>query len=954
VKPDSFEPNLDALLSACHPDDRDTVDGQLQEALRSGAGFVFQARIAQPEGEQRRILIKGDCERQTGEAGYALFGVFQDITEKHDSEESARKSNTLLSAIAHAQAGYIDGHAPADIFAAAFHSLLTLTDSELGFLCEVRHDERGEPKLTCHASAGIGALAFDRPDDQPKAPEARRSPEAAVFRELVDHTLQTGKLLSINDPLHDPRFGGLLGRHHDLESFMGLPIKIGARLLGVVGLGNRAAGYKEADAFMLVPLLRTIGGLIQACRNDAQRERAEAALLESQTRYDLAVKGSSVGVWDWNLISGELYWSPKYREIAGITDEDFTPTSDDFRFRIHPDDREGVLNALENHLKIHGEYDVEFRFRREDDAYLWLHMRGQATWDDDGRPLRMAGSVTDISGRKRAEQALFEAKDRADAANRAKSDFLANMSHEIRTPMNAILGTAELLHESGLNEAQKDYCRVLHQAGVDLLQLIDEILDLSRVESGRLELRKIVFDFYAMAGDVVNLYNPQAYEKGLNLVVRYGENMPRYVEGDPVRLKQILSNLISNAIKYTDQGYVLLDFSVTERRGQDLTLRMTVTDTGVGVPKDKKALIFEKFAQVDGSSTRPYRGVGLGLAICKRLTALMGGEIGVESQVGAGSVFWFTIQARQAAEEDAPEPTYREFHGLNVLSVSDSAISRQLLEEQLTRWEIRHASAAGPVQAAKLLADAAEGDSPFHIVLVEFQRPEEEGVVLAKLLADAGLTQKVDLILLTASGKRGDADKYSKLGFSGYLAKPLPPSCIMAALLTVWRNRKHGLARAPLVTRHLLAESGGAGRFKISAEAGTGPTILLVEDNPSNQMIGQHFLESLGCRATVAANGQEALDLLDQERFALILMDCQMPKMDGFEATGRIRGLEAGGKMPHTPIVALTANAMQGDRERCLAAGMDEYLAKPLNKEALRAVLARFDILPEPEPEPVA
>ncbi len=947
VAPDSFELTSENVLRCYHADDRDTVQRHVRMASESQESFEFQARVVRPNGLERNVLVKGDCERNERGEVEAVFGVIQDITQKFDSERHARRNNTLLSAIAHAQASYIDGRPASEIFDSALHNLLSLTESELGFLCEVIHDGHGEPKLERHAAVG-----FAPGPSAPRPTNGENSLAASIERELTDIALRTGKLAIINDSANDSRYGGLLSRHPELETFMGLPIKIGSRVLGVVGLANHASGYREADAYMLVPLLRTIGGLLQGYRNKNRRERAEEALKESQERYDLAVKGSSAGVWDWNVKTDELYWSPKYREIVGVDDPSFAPSQEAFVSRIHPEDREGVINALDNHLRARAEYSVEFRFIRDDESEVWLHLRGQAIWDEEDRPTRIAGSITDISQRKGAERTLFCAKERADAANRAKSEFLANMSHEIRTPLNAILGTAQLLYESGLNEAQKDYCRVLHKAGVDLLQLIDEILDLSRVESGRLALRVAVFDFYAMVGDVINLYSPQAHEKGLSLVVRYGEDLPRHVEGDPVRLKQVLSNLIGNAVKYTDEGYALLDFSVHERRGDTCLFRVSVTDTGMGIPADKKELIFEKFAQADSSAARRHDGVGLGLAICKRLTVLMGGDIGVESQPGAGSVFWFTAPLKLASPERAEQPKAPELAGARVLSVADTAISRQMLEEQLTRWEVRHASAAGPRQAVKLLEDAADMGDSFHVALVEFQEPEEDASRLARLIAENPKIKDTRLILLTAKGKRGDAEKFSTLGFAGYLAKPLPPSCVMAALLTVWRQRQAGLADVPLVTRHLLAEQCDVHGVRLETEEAEGPPILLVEDNASNQMIGQHFLQSLGCRVTLAINGKEALDLMERKKFALILMDCQMPLMDGYEATTRIRRLERDGKLQRAPIVALTASAMQGDRERCLAAGMDDYLAKPLKKDALVHVLTRFSVIGDRQTAP--
>jgi len=550
--------------------------------------------------------------------------------------------------------------------------------------------------------------------------------------------------------------------------------------------------------------------------------------------------------------------------------------------------------------------------------------------DRDGKLLAHREDLEAEVARRTVE--LVHAKEAAEAASIAKSQFLANMSHEIRTPMNGILGMADILLQESLPGNQRRSVEIVQRSGHALLEIINDILDFSRIEAGKIELDDIPFDIGGIVEEVVELLAVPAQSKEIELVSQVDPELPSALRGDPGRLRQILVNLVGNAIKFTERGEVVVRASLDSRDDGAVTIRFSVRDTGIGIPVEAQAKIFHSFTQADGSTTRKFGGTGLGLTISRQLVEMMGGTIRVESEPGKGSDFMFTARLREAAESDltpsAPRP---DLKGLKVFVVDDNATNREILEKQLYAWGVNCRSAGGGDEALPLLRAAASEGAPFDLGILDYHMPGIDGLQLAGMIKSDVSLSGIRLIMLSSVGIRGDGRKARETGFSGYLSKPVRRDVLYESIAAVMADQDPA-SGGTLVTRYTV----DGARKKIEGK------ILLVEDKPMNQEVTLGMLSVLGCRADVAGNGREALDAIAAGTYDLVLMDCQMPVMDGYAATQALRASEkkTGGK--HLTVVALTANAMQGDSDSCRKVGMDDYLSKPFTIRKLGDMLAKW------------
>ena len=700
-----------------------------------------------------------------------------------------------------------------------------------------------------------------------------------------------------------------------------------------------------------VPVLKTVTTavlngrecIIDSFLDIAERKQAEEALQKSEEGLKQAQAIAHVGSWEWDLVNGAFTISEEMRRIyqlpESVTYDNPNAIINDV---VHPDDREH-LEEVKRELAMTGEgKELVFRAVRKDGSVRWVSATSPVVShaEADGTPLLMMGTVQDITEQKQADEAIRQAKEETDEANeqlkeaveranslaaeaqianQAKSEFLANMSHEIRTPMNGIIGMTELTLETELTEEQREYMEILQTSADALLGVINDILDFSKVEAGKLDLESVDFSLRDVVEATVETLALRAHEKGLEIISHIKPELPDALIGDPTRLRQIIMNLGSNAIKFTHEGEIIVRVEVESETEQEIVIHCSVSDTGIGIPLDKQEVIFGLFNQADGSTTRKYGGTGLGLTISRQLSEMMGGRIWVESEPGEGSTFHVTARFGVQTEpitKPAPSESV-DLRDLPVLIVDDNATNRRVLEEMLTNWHMKPIVVDRGQAALSTMKQAANAGNPFRLMLLDVQMPGMDGFDVAEQVKEDPELAKTRIIILSSTGQRDDVARRQEPGISARLLKPIKQSSLLDTIMKVLGTLPQKQEPSSQALRSPLGQSHRSSH------------ILLAEDNVVNQKLAIRILEKHGHTVVLAGNGREAIAALDRESFDLVLMDVQMPEMDGLEATAAIREKEKN-TGAHIPIIAMTAHAMKGDRERCLDAGMDGYVPKPI------------------------
>jgi PAS domain S-box-containing protein len=847
-------------VASIHPEDFEAVVLALGAAIDSGTKYQCEYRSLLLTGEVRWLDGRAEIVKdEEGRAAHAI-GTLCDITERKELEEKLRYATDSLN-IAQAAAGLatfdFNFGRNTRICSENFHALL-------GIPASTRLDDLDQLIARVHPD-DVARLRSAPIDTTPEAPSYR-----CEYRVMLDD-------------------GG--------ERWIGEKATVSRNKFGAV--------------------VRITGAIVDI----SDLKRTEAALDSIESRYQRAVRGTQDGLWEIDLVKDIPWIGQRLEEMMGYGPGELTVSRAYLQEMVHPEDRAAAKAAMDNHLRDRTPYDVEYRLQHKDGHHEWVRSRAQADRAADGTPLRMAGSMQLITDRKLAEQATLDAKFAAEAANRAKSNFLANVSHEIRTPMNGVIGMAQILAETTLDTSQREYVDIIRGSAQALLTLINDVLDISKIEADRVELEHVDFDLRDVVYETVAAMALQSAVKGIELIVNFEAAMPLLARGDPGRLRQVIMNLLGNAIKFTHEGYVVLDASGTvDTRGR-AALRIEVTDTGIGIPADRLDRLFKSFSQIDSSTTRHYGGTGLGLSIVKRLAELMGGTVGVRSEPGRGSTFWVTVAVEAPQRQPSREPIGL---GRRILIVDDLPASRASLAKKLELSHFETVTAGGVDEALAHLAR----DAAFDLVLADELMPVKGGLDLLTALRAHPTLASLPFILLSLFGTEQDAHSRPQRPDAVGL-KPIRAATLTALVDQVLTGN---------VTR----------KTRLQPALGINPTlrghrILLVEDNPVNQRVAQHLLQKLAADVTLAHNGADALERLAESSYDAVLMDCQMPVMDGFTATRRIRELERqSGRGKRLPIIALTANVMSEDRENCLAAGMDAHLGKPIEPAQLIDCLGRY------------
>jgi PAS domain S-box-containing protein len=896
------------------------------EAIAAGPQGIRSESVGRlKDGTETFVELNRQALRIDGR--WIIVTISRDVTQRKLGELAAQRFARMFAALSDTNEAIMRVASPEELFQrvceATVHGGRLLAAS----VC-VPSENSADARVVAVAGVGAEKLRDVRLSIDGATPEGRG---------LVGTAFRTQSPCTSNDFLNDARtaYWHEVARQAGIAAGVALPLIQHGRSIGVLLLYSADKNaFDEEVVRLLTHMGRNVVFALDNFKREAERGAAEEQLRAADARLKRATRGANDGLWELDVASREMWVSEHFADMFGFEQQEFLGTRQKFFEILNTDDAARLREAIERSIREDTLVDVEVRAKTNaGEATRWYRVRGAVERNAEGVPLTVSGSQRDITQRQQYALALLEATETAAAANKAKSQFLANMSHEIRTPMNGVIGMIELLLETQLNPMQLDYAETVRDSASALLTVINDILDFSKVEAGKLDLELLDMDMRDTIEDVARLLAIQAHAKGLEVIALIDPSLPDLLQGDAGRLRQVLLNLGGNAVKFTQKGEVSIECKVAQRDDRGVIVRCEIRDTGTGIPASRVDALFTAFTQVDASTTRRFGGTGLGLSIVKRLIALMGGEVGVWSEEGVGSTFWFTVRLGFAQETIKARPAPpTQLRGQRIIIVDDNMTNRKVLMGQLSLCGMDAVCASSADEALSLMRHASVAGRPFEVALLDHQMPGCDGATLGKTILAEHALRGARLILLTSSGQRGDGRMFSELGFAGYLLKPVTHRDLTHCLMMVLGTQAEGwrTATQPIVTRHALRSQ----RLRESHH------ILLAEDNVVNQKVACRILEKLGYRIDVAADGQAAFEAWQSGRYQLILMDCQMPVMDGYETARKIREHEAGAK--HIPIIALTAHAMKGADNQCLAAGMDDYLSKPIDRDHLQKALHRW------------
>ncbi len=935
ITPAEATADYGAMFRTIHPDDQARHVAAAKEALAKKAPLDIEVRYRNKSGAVGWIHLRS-APRATADGSVVWDGVMVDVTERREAEAAVIRARDELEVEVQerrkVERTLRDGDERFRRQQAALVELITSNArhilEETARTLEVERVSLWEyrenpPSIHLLDLFELSANVHSR------GAHLAAEEYPAYFRALLAEDV-----IAANDARTDARTAEFRTSYliqQGIGSMLDVPVRRLGRLRGVLcheHVGGPRVWTSDEQVFAMA-----VANLLALSDEQEERRRSEERFRQSEERFDLAVQGSEDGIWDWDLLTGDVYYSPRWKSMLGYAPEEVAGRIESWQTLVHPSDLPAAADRLQKYLAAEiPHFGIEVRMRHKDGSWRWIYSRGMAIRTPDGTPTRLAGSHTDITERKASEDELRAARVAAESANRAKGEFLANVSHEIRTPMNGILGMADLALNAETSPRQRERLRIVRESAQGLLTILNDLLDFSKIEAGKLRLDPIGFDLHAEVSKTVRSFAARAYQKGLELACRIAPGVPEQIIGDPNRLRQILVNLVGNAVKFTERGGVTVAVTLEGTTDDGPLIGFAVRDSGIGIPDDAKQKIFNPFEQADGSTTRRFGGTGLGLSISARLVELMGSTLAVDSVEGKGSTFRFAIRLK--ATEAEPRG-FAGLAGLSVLVVEEGELYRPILEEMFQGWRMHATLAASYAEIQDLVRNAAEARHPYDAVVIA-ETPRGEGFAqAARLRKEQRFFGPILLLLTVQDGEPDPIDGDDPV--SARLVKPFSPSDLLDQLATALHLS--GVQLAPLRVVEPRAK----------------PTtrslrILLAEDNAVNQMVATEYLEGAGHRVTVAADGAIAERMFAAGQFDVVLMDIQMPVQDGFATTTAIRTLEAE-RGTRTPILAMTARAMRGDREECLRAGMDGYIAKPLQVDELFAALSEVaNAAPPPSP----